>query len=603
MKKKYDFLIYSAIWLVIIILFIFSLYHSIEHIKIISHTGTIRSETQKVVKQELNNERNDDLIKRLDNILIKLRTGNGENGFQRCDNKEFQQKLNQMDSMWESMKKEIIKVRNGASGDKLYKLSEEYSVLSNQIVFISEKHSNAKLYSFATALFIYLIFSTISLLIWEYYNKKRFKRIFYTDNLTKIKNQVAFENRAIEILHNASNKEYVLLNIDIDNFKYINDTHGYEYGDKVLIIVATVLSKTFNIKETCARICSDNFVILAKYRDSLLEDIREMLTNAIISELDMNVTQTISYCIGAYLVEIDNLGYKSINSMMDKANIAHKVSKTRGISSTVWYNENLLKQLQMENSIYNYMYKAIENEEFHMYLQPKFQISSLNVVSAEALVRWFSPELGFLSPDEFIPLFEKSGFIIELDFYMLKKACSFVKKTFMKKNQYTYPIAVNFSRVTIYQNSFYQRFLDTVKEYEIPFKYIEIEVTESAFNEISQPVISILEELKKLGFLISMDDFGSGYSSLSLLCSLSINGLKLDKSLLKETFNREKVYSIIQCIIEMSHRIGMSVVCEGIETKKDLEFLNTVKCDVGQGFYFSKPIEEKEFFNKYVTKK
>lgn len=603
MKKKYDFLIYSAIWLVIIILFIFSLYHSIEHIKIISHTGTIRSETQKVVKQELNNERNDDLIKRLDNILIKLRTGNGENGFQRCDNKEFQQKLNQMDSMWESMKKEIIKVRNGASGDKLYKLSEEYSVLSNQIVFISEKHSNAKLYSFATALFIYLIFSTISLLIWEYYNKKRFKRIFYTDNLTKIKNQVAFENRAIEILHNASNKEYVLLNIDIDNFKYINDTHGYEYGDKVLIIVAAALSKTFNIKETCARIGSDNFVILAKYRDSLLEDIREMLTNAIISELDMNVTQTISYCIGAYLVEIDNLGYKSINSIMDKANIAHKVSKTRGISSTVWYNENLLKQLQMENSIYNYMYKAIENEEFHMYLQPKFQISSLNVVSAEALVRWFSPELGFLSPDEFIPLFEKSGFIIELDFYMLKKACSFVRKTFMKKNQYTYPIAVNFSRVTIYQNSFYQRFLDTVKEYEIPFKYIEIEVTESAFNEISQPVISILEEIKKLGFLISMDDFGSGYSSLSLLCSLSINGLKLDKSLLKETFNREKVYSIIQCIIEMSHRIGMSVVCEGIETKKDLEFLNTVKCDVGQGFYFSKPIEEKEFFNKYVTKK
>lgn len=539
MKKKYDFLIYSAIWLVIIIFFIFSLYHSIEHIKIISHTGTIRSETQKVVKQELNNERNDDLIKRLDNILIKLRTGNGENGFQRCDNKEFQQKLNQMDSMWESMKKEIIKVRNGASGDKLYKLSEEYSVLSNQIVFISEKHSNAKLYSFATALFIYLIFSTISLLIWEYYNKKRFKRIFYTDNLTKIKNQVAFENRAIEILYNASNKEYVLLNIDIDNFKYINDTHGYEYGDKVLIIVAAALSKTFNIKETCARIGSDNFVILAKYRDSLLEDIREMLTNAIISELDMNVTQTISYCIGAYLVEIDNLGYKSINSIMDKANIAHKVSKTRGISSTVWYNENLLKQLQMENSIYNYMYKAIENEEFHMYLQPKFQISSLNVVSAEALVRWFSPELGFLSPDEFIPLFEKSGFIIELDFYMLKKACSFVKKTFMKKNQYTYPIAVNFSRVTIYQNSFYQRFLDTVKEYEIPFKYIEIEVTESAFNEISQPVISILEELKKLGFLISMDDFGSGYSSLSLLCSLSINGLKLDKSLLKETFNRE----------------------------------------------------------------
>ncbi|EMJ6202400.1 EAL domain-containing protein [Clostridioides difficile] len=603
MKKKYDFLIYSAIWLVIIILFIFSLYHSIEHIKIISHTGTIRSETQKVVKQELNNERNDDLIKRLDNILIKLRTGNGENGFQRCDNKEFQQKLNQMDSIWESMKKEIIKVRNGASGDKLYKLSEEYSVLSNQIVFISEKHSNAKLYSFATALFIYLIFSTISLLIWEYYNKKRFKRIFYTDNLTKIKNQVAFENRAIEILYNASNKEYVLLNIDIDNFKYINDTHGYEYGDKVLIIVAAALSKTFNIKETCARIGSDNFVILAKYRDSLLEDIREMLTNAIISELDMNVTQTISYCIGAYLVEIDNLGYKSINSIMDKANIAHKVSKTRGISSTVWYNENLLKELQMENSIYNYMYKAIENEEFHMYLQPKFQISSLNAVSAEALVRWFSPELGFLSPDEFIPLFEKSGFIIELDFYMLKKACSFVKKTFMKKNQYTYPIAVNFSRVTIYQNSFYQRFLDTVKEYEIPFKYIEIEVTESAFNEISQPVISILEELKKLGFLISMDDFGSGYSSLSLLCSLSINGLKLDKSLLKETFNWEKVYSIIQCIIEMSHRIGMSVVCEGIETKKDLEFLNTVKCDVGQGFYFSKPIEEKEFFNKYVTKK
>lgn len=603
MKKKYDFLIYVAIWLIAIIIFIFSLGHSIEHIKIINYTGIVRSETQKVVKQELNNKRNDNLIKQIDSILIELRTGNGKNGLQKCDNKEYQEKLTQMNAMWKSMKKEIIKVRNGDSGDKLYTLSEEYSALSNQVVFISEKHSDIKLRSFANALFIYLIISTISLLIWECYNKRKFNRIFYTDSLTKIKNQVAFENRAIEILHHASNEEYVLLNIDIDNFKYINDTHGYEYGDKVLIIVATALSNTFNTKETCARIGSDNFVVLAKYRDSLLDEVSQILSDAIISELNMNMTQTMSYCIGAYLVEVEKLDYKFINSIMDKANIAHKVSKKRGISSTVWYNENLLKQLQMENSIYNHMYKALDNEEFHMYLQPKFQISSLNVVSAEALVRWFSPELGFLSPDQFIPLFEKSGFIIELDFYMLKKACSFIKKTFMKKNQYTYPIAVNFSRVTIYQNDFYQRFLDIVREYEIPFKYIEIEVTESAFNKISNPVISILDNLKKLGFLISMDDFGSGYSSLNLLCSLSINGLKLDKSLLKETFNREKVYSIIQCIIEMSHRIDMFVVCEGIETKKDLDFLKTIRCDVGQGFYFSKPIEEKEFFNKYVTGK
>ncbi|MDV9640175.1 bifunctional diguanylate cyclase/phosphodiesterase [Clostridioides difficile] len=543
------------------------------------------------------------MISQLDSILIELRTGNGKHRLQRCDNKEFQEKLIEMDAMWDSMKKEIRKVRNGGSGDKLYKLSEKYSSLSNQVVFISEKHSDIKLHFFATVLFIYLIISTISLLIWEYYNKRKFDKIFYTDNLTKIKNQVAFENRAIEILSHAYNKEYVLLNIDIDNFKYINDTHGYEYGDKVLVIVANVLAKTFNTKETCARVGSDNFVILAKYRESLLYEISKTLTDAIISELNMNVTQTISFCIGAYLVEIEKSNYKYINSIMDKANIAHKVSKMRGISSTVWYNENLLKQLQMENSIYNHMYKALENEEFQMYLQPKFQISSLNVVSAEALVRWFSPELGFLSPDQFIPLFEKSGFIIELDFYMLKKACSFIKKTFMKKNKYTYPIAVNFSRVTIYQNDFYQRFLDTVREYEIPFKYIEIEVTESAFNEISEPVISILDKLEKLGFLISMDDFGSGYSSLSLLCSLSINGLKLDKSLLKEKFNRAKVYSIIKCIIEMSHSIDMSIVCEGIETKKDLEFLKTVKCDLGQGFYFSKPIEEKEFFNKYVMDK
>ncbi|HFL3652856.1 diguanylate cyclase [Clostridioides difficile] len=241
MNKKYDFLIYVAIWLIAIIIFIFSLGHSIEHIKIINYTGIVRSETQKVVKQELNNKRNDNLIKQIDSILIELRTGNGKNGLQKCDNKEYQEKLTQMNTMWKSMKKEIIKVRNGDSGDKLYTLSEEYSELSNQVVFISEKHSDIKLHSFANALFIYLIISTISLLIWECYNKRKFNRIFYTDNLTKIKNQVAFENRAIEILHHASNEEYVLLNIDIDNFKYINDTHGYEYGDKVLIIVATAL--------------------------------------------------------------------------------------------------------------------------------------------------------------------------------------------------------------------------------------------------------------------------------------------------------------------------------------------------------------------------
>lgn len=196
----------------------------------------------------MNNKKNDDLIEQLDHILIELRTGDGKNELQRCNNEEFQEKLIQMDAMWKSIKKEVIKVRNGYSGDTLYNLSEEYFRLSNQAVFISEKHSNLKLHCFAIALFIYLILSTVSLLIWEHYNKRKFNKIFYTDNLTNIKNQVAFENKAVEILHNAFNGEYVLLNIDIDNFKYINDTHGYEYGDKILVIVATILSRTFNIK-------------------------------------------------------------------------------------------------------------------------------------------------------------------------------------------------------------------------------------------------------------------------------------------------------------------------------------------------------------------
>lgn len=238
-------------------------------------------------------------------------------------------------------------------------------------------------------------------------------------------------------------------------------------------------------------------------------------------------------------------------------------------------------------------------EEFKVYLQPKVDISSGSVIGAEALVRWISKEQGFLPPDAFIPLFESNGFITKLDFYMLEKVCILLCQTLDDPEKIALPISVNFSRVTVRQMDFVRQFQRIVESYNIPPCYIEAEVTESAFGTNSERVVKTMETLQKNGYLIVMDDFGAGYSSLNLLMSLPIDVLKLDKEFLLEGTSVKRAQIIIKNIVEMAGLLGIQVVCEGVETEEHLQFLKKIGCEIGQGYYFSRPLPVSVFWDKY----
>ncbi|RGZ00423.1 EAL domain-containing protein [Clostridium sp. AM58-1XD] len=216
-------------------------------------------------------------------------------------------------------------------------------------------------------------------------------------------------------------------------------------------------------------------------------------------------------------------------------------------------------------------------------------------------MRWRIPEYGLIAPDHFIPLFERNGSIADIDFYMMEKACEFIRyhiDTYGKE----FCISVNFSRVTLYQQRFYPTVMELVERFRIPHHCIEMEVTESAFNGISEVMVNKITRLQEDGFLISMDDFGSGYSSLNLLDMLPIQVLKLDRGFLREYGVTEKAKNVISCVVELAHTLDIQVVCEGIETMEHLKLLQKIGCDYGQGFYFSKPIPQDEFIRKYKEK-
>lgn len=309
----------------------------------------------------------------------------------------------------------------------------------------------------------------------------------------------------------------------------------------------------------------------------------------------MEMPDFVTITLGGY--NIDARG-EAVQAMMDKATIAHKTAKRQGKGSALWYNEKLLETLRMENNLKNRMHKALGGGEFQMFLQPKVDLHTMAVIGAEALVRWQTPEYGMVYPDQFIPLMERSGTIVDLDFYMLEQACLFLKRR-MESGMELLGISVNFSRVTILRRDFCERMMQVVDRYGIPHGSIEVEVTESAFNEIPQAVITTLVQLKEKGFVLSMDDFGSGYSSLNQLDKLPIQVLKLDREFLWELQDMPRVKGVIICVVDLAHVLGMRVVCEGVEQPAHLQFLQEIGCDYGQGYYFAKPLPQQEFIQRY----
>lgn len=420
------------------------------------------------------------------------------------------------------------------------------------------------------------------------------------DTLTQIFNLEGFVEAAQNILHN-TNQQYALFKFGISDFRFINQIHGYAFGDDVLKCIARNLKSFCEEDELCARIEKDTFAALLHFTDrdafhNRLHRIRKKL-------LDKNIVSclknSIQYIGGVYLIK--NTYEESIKSMLDKAVLAMQyVDRSHRTSDFLYFEDWMLDQKNRNSELLEEAVKAMQNDTFQLYIQPQFQLSDGSVISGEALSRWFLADGVSVAPDEFIPLFEKQGMISSFDFYVLRKLCKIMRQ-WMDEGKQLMPVSINQSRIHIKEKHYLQKFCRIVDSYAIPHDMIVFELTESAFTDCAHDLQVFMKDIHEAGFQIAIDDFGTGYAGIGMLSQVDADILKLDKGMLNGINTDRRQMTIFWKIIEMAHSIGMQVICEGIETKEQFVDLKMLRCDMGQGFLVSRAISADEFAEKYLA--
>lgn len=419
-------------------------------------------------------------------------------------------------------------------------------------------------------------------------SKKALAKLAYYDELTGMPNKNLFYIKATEILKTNNQQRYVYVVLDINKFKVVNDLFGYTQGDHLLQHIAHVLKEEVGSNEVAARISADIFHMFFEYESkSILERRLKNIANKV-SEYSFKSENhyNISLSFGIYVLENGNM---YIESMGDKAGIALKKIKNFHHTSYFFYNDDIRNKIIEEQEIENCMEQAIKNCEFEVYLQPKYSLKKKIVEGAEALVRWNHPARGLLAPLIFIPLFERNGFIVKLDMYVLETVCK--KMAEWQEQGLNLPvISVNQSRMHLHNPNYINNLLRVLEKYSIEPKFIELEITESVFFEHTDTMVKVMEELHNVGFKLSMDDFGSGYSSFNMLQEIRVDILKIDKNFFRSTSDSVRGKKIVNSIISMASDLGIKTVAEGVETFEQVEFLQKTDCDLVQGYYFYRPI-------------
>lgn len=438
----------------------------------------------------------------------------------------------------------------------------------------------------------------LSKVISAFYNKleleKKLSTTLYVDKVTGLYNLESFKERSSRI--DFSKRSMVLIAFDIKDFTHVNETIGLKAGDNILKAIASVINKNIESDELFCRTSDDKFVILldynsdtvARYRDLRIEfeDVASKLSGS-------NIVAS----SGAYIIHPDDdLAYA-----IDKANQARKMAKGKTDSKLLFYDASFKNEELFNKTLEDNMYKALENKDFKVYLQPCYYIKTKKVCSMEALVRWeYNGEI--LAPDRFIPLFESNGFVCELDFYVYEVVCWYLKH-FIDLGYEVPTISVNVSRRHLDDVNFLERLNNLVDKYNIPRSYIGLELTESMFVKNEKLMISFVNSLSKAGYRIYMDDFGVAYSTLSLLSRMHVDVIKLDKAFIDNNMFNPNERIIVSNIIRMAKELGIKVLSEGIETNVQLKELTKLKCDYAQGYFFSRPKPVEDLFPDMLTKK
>ncbi len=464
-------------------------------------------------------------------------------------------------------------------------LSKSSEVITNGMLIIS--------------ICIFLAFSIFIIYILSIRKRalKEIETVAYYDELTSLPNLVKFKLDLSQIVtqKDFDKSNYILLKGDIENFKVINEVYGFDVGNQV-IYHAAQLAKQFTGKHSIvARIGSDQLLIFTE--KDIVEDFfkNRAQFNASLKQLVPAVSNHIlNFRYGRYFMEENE---NNIDNMINKVSIAHSYARTN-TSWPLWdYDEKFHLHMLRMTELTNKMEDSLKHHEFHMFLQPKYDIQTGMIVGAEALVRWFERNGNVVYPNDFIPLFEKNEFITVLDEYIFESACILISNR-LSKGQSVVPISVNFSRRHLQNKDFVNRLSSIAQKYNVPTSYLEVELTETAIIDNVQVLSEVISNIHAAGFKISMDDFGSGYSSLGMLKEYKFDIVKLDRSFfICEEEQRENAKTVLRGIIQLVNSLGSRIVVEGIEYEDQVDFLKTVDIYSVQGYFFARPMSSKDFEN------
>lgn len=421
------------------------------------------------------------------------------------------------------------------------------------------------------------------------------------DVLTGLDQYDVFLRKLEKEIENIGDDRIIIVYTDIKHFKYINDTYGYKVGDSLLQDFVDEFAGKADIIICAARVYSDNFVVANRIPPDYCtnEEFRDLIyqinqeREAKFREKYLN--SRLQFCTGISVIDKNS---RSLNAetAVSNANLARKVAKEMEQDSCVLFDQSMMEGIKREVEITSSIPKALAQRELQVYFQPKIDTETLEVIGAEALVRWQKPDGTFVYPDEFIPLIERSGQVVEVDYYVYREVFRFLANR-LAEGKKVVPISVNVSRVHLQKMHILQYVKELFEEFPIPCSLVEFELTESIYLENTEKALELIAGLHKMGIKVSMDDFGSGYSSLNLLSKLPIDIIKLDKVFLKEGEMQENDRIIISCVVDMAKKLKITSLCEGVETQEQSNYLKTVGCQMQQGYYFSKPVPQMAFEN------
>lgn len=410
---------------------------------------------------------------------------------------------------------------------------------------------------------------------------------YFIDPQTGIPNRAAFVRDAELLLKSNPAKKYVVCSGNVNKFKIIDDLYGFEAGDKVLHIVSVVLKYTVGSEGLCASLGGGNFALFFEYTP---ENMARLTKREFIDCSVLGIAFRVTMRFGLYVAQDRS---ESIMNMMNYATISMDKNSSPMENTFTMYTQEFHDQMKLETMITADMQGAMERQEFKLFFQPQYNPAG-TLVGAEVLCRWIKDDGFIRTPDVFIPIFEKNGFIKKLDRYVWEKSFQAIQR-WHSAGIKVVPISLNISRITLKDDDIISFISDLHKNYSLPPHTVHFEITESAYMNDQKRLIGRVNGIRNLGYAIAMDDFGSGYSSLNTLKDVPIDILKLDMGFLRESENTERGGTIINSVVRMAQDLKLMTIAEGVETQNQADFLCSIGCDVLQGFLYSRPVSQAEF--------